>query len=220
MSSKRLPRFLLIAAATAAAITAIMLSVFFVQYRWLANELTETSAAEHNALLNESFERRARAQMHSVADNISALGPDQSRDTVAALLERRLASNPGLEALRYSGPIDGVVTVGSFPSGDYAERTTWLRDALVVRYDVELADRPDAEIEGVFALDELRYAATLFADSIAAEEARSRRTSYVWIATVSVLVLTASGLFVFAIHRSTSGRIEQLKQSYIMVSLA
>lgn len=212
MSSKRLPRFLLIAAATAAAITAIMLTVFFVQYRWLANELAETSAAEHNAFLNESFERRARAQMHSVADDVIDLEPRLSRDTIAALLERRLSSNPALEALRYTGPIDGVVTAGTFPSGDYVDRTTWLSDALVIRYRVEFDDRPNAEVEGLFALDELRYAAALFADSIAAQETRSRRTSYVWIAAVSALVLAASGLFVFTIHRSSSGRIQQLKQ--------
>ncbi len=212
MSSKRPPRFLLIAAAAAAAITAVMLSVFFVQYRWLANELAETSAAEHNAFLAESFERRARAQMHSIADDVADLEPDLARGPLTALLRKRLASYPALEALRYSGPITGVATAGDFPPGDYAERTTWLTDFLIIRYDVGLADRAGARVEGLFSLDELRYESALFADNLAAEEARSRRTSYVWIAGVSALVLIVSGLFVFTIHRSTSSRIQQLKE--------
>ena len=211
MSSKRLPRSLIVIAATAAAITTTMLSVFFLQYRWLANELTAVSTAEHNALLNENFAYRARAQLHSVADGLTELEPRLSRDTIAALLDRRLTNNPSLKALRYSGP--AAVTAGRFPAGDYTEHTTWLHDALVVRDEVAFAERPDAEIEGVFALDELRYAEALFAERVAVVESRIRRQSYAWIAGTAALVLTVSGLFALTIHRSTSGRIQQLTEA-------
>ena len=211
MSSKRLPRSLIVIAATAAAITTTMLSVFFLQYRWLANELTAVSTAEHNALLNENFAYRARAQLHSVADGLTELEPRLSRDTIAALLDRRLTNNPSLKALRYSGP--AAVTAGRFPAGDYTEHTTWLHDALVIRDEVAFAERPDAEIEGVFALDELRYAEALFAERVAVVESRIRRQSYAWIAGTAALVLTVSGLFALTIHRSTSGRIQQLTEA-------
>ena len=211
MSSKRLPRSLIVIAATAAAITTIMLSVFFLQYRWLANELTAISTAEHNALLNENFAYRARAQLHSVADSLTELEPRLSRDRIAALLDRRLTSNPSLKALRYSGP--AAVTAGRFPAGDYTEHTTWLHDALVIHDEVAFAERPDAEVEGVFALDELRYAEALFAERVAVVESRIRRRSYAWIAGTAALVLTVSGLFALTIHRSTSGRIQQLTEA-------
>ena len=211
MSSKRLPRSLLVTAAAAAAVTAIMLSVFFLQYRWLANELTAISTAEHNALLNESFAYRARAQLHEVADGLTELEPRLSRDTIAALLDRHLTSNPSLKALRYSGPV--AVTAGRFPAGDYAERTTWLHDALVIRDEVAFAERPDAGVEGVFALDELRYAEALFAERVAEVERRIRHRSYVWIAGTAALILAVSGLFALTIHRGTSGRIQQLTEA-------
>lgn len=211
MSSKRLPRSLLVTAATAAAVTTIMLSVFFLQYRWLANELTAISTAEHNALLNESFAYRARAQLHEVADGLAELEPRLSRDTIAALLDRRLTSNPSLKALRYSG--SAAVTAGRFPAGDYTERTTWLHDALVIRDEVAFAERPDAEVEGVFALDELRYAEALFAERVAEAERRIRHRSYVWIAGTAALILAVSALFALTIHRGTSGRIQQLTEA-------
>jgi len=72
MIGSKIPRYLLFGLTLGVIVAAAMLSMFYGQYRWLANEITTTSAAQHDAFLRASYERRVRAQMHSVADDIIA----------------------------------------------------------------------------------------------------------------------------------------------------
>ncbi len=115
MSSKSLPKFLLMASAVAAVVTAVMLSVFFLQYRWLADEITSTSAAEHNAFLAESFERRARSDMHRIADDLVETGALASRDATLRVLNEAIADNPSLVGIVFRGANGVVLGEGELP---------------------------------------------------------------------------------------------------------
>ena len=68
MSASKIPRYLLFATVLGTAVTVIMLSMFYGQYRWLAGEIVARSSAEHDTFLAASFERRVRFQLHVIAD--------------------------------------------------------------------------------------------------------------------------------------------------------
>ena len=70
MPSKILPQYLLLASTLVIVVVGIMLSMFYGQYRWLASSIVETSAEQHNVILSASYERRARAQLHRIADEL------------------------------------------------------------------------------------------------------------------------------------------------------
>ena len=57
MIGKRIPQYLLAVLALGTCVCVIILSMFYTQYRWLAEELTTTSAVEHETFIEASFER-------------------------------------------------------------------------------------------------------------------------------------------------------------------
>ena len=61
MIGSRIPRFFLYATVLGTVVAAIMLSMFFGQYRWLAGQIMSTSYEEHRALLEASFDTHVRA---------------------------------------------------------------------------------------------------------------------------------------------------------------
>ena len=72
MIGRRIPRLLLYATTLGVIVAALMLSMFYGQYRWLARQIVATSYEEHRSLVEASFERRMRAQLHEVADTLPA----------------------------------------------------------------------------------------------------------------------------------------------------
>jgi hypothetical protein len=63
MPGSKLPRYLVYVLALGIAVGAIMLSMFYGQYRWLATGMVEDSAADHEAYLRISLEARGREQL-------------------------------------------------------------------------------------------------------------------------------------------------------------
>ncbi|MDH3820497.1 MAG: hypothetical protein OEU59_05190, partial [Gammaproteobacteria bacterium] len=86
MIGSRFPRLLLHAAALGIAGAAIMLSLFYGQYWRLANQIESASYEEHRSLLEASFERRSRADLHAVADRL----PDDLTDIDASTVYQQL----------------------------------------------------------------------------------------------------------------------------------
>ena len=92
MAGSKIPRYLLIVLAFGAAVAVIMLSMFTVQYRWLANEIVTTSETEHEAFLEASFERRVRAQLHAIADELAVTLDTANSSAQTAALEAALVT--------------------------------------------------------------------------------------------------------------------------------
>ena len=84
MIGRILPRYIKLAATLALVVVGLMLTLFYGQYRWLAADIVSRSVEEHNAILERSFEGRARSQLHRIADSVAAVtdGP-----TVSGMLE-------------------------------------------------------------------------------------------------------------------------------------
>ncbi len=212
MSSTRLPRFLLLAAAVAAVVTAVMLSLFFTQYRWLADEITTTSAAAHNDFLAESFERRARADLHGLADDIIEATSADSPGDVLPLMEDALDDHASLVGIAFEYANGERLTIGELPSMGAERGAVWLDDYLLIAYTVDTRGEMLGLLRGAFTLEELRDESVLFQQRLAEEEAQSREASYLQIAAVSFAVLTLCGFVVWYVARSTSNRIQQLKE--------
>ena len=181
MIGNKIPRYLWLVLVLGASVAIIMLSMFYAQYRWLASEITEASVAEHGQLLNQSFERRSRAQLHAIADRLATAAGDGDA-AVTAALDAALISHATLAGLTYAPANGSERRVGSVP--DVAADTTvaWLEDRLVMAYPVEAGERRLGMLFAAFELDALRAEARSFAGQLAAKEQDSRIASYAVLA--------------------------------------
>ena len=212
MAGSKIPRYLLIVVAFGAAVAIIMLSLFTVQYRWLANEIVTTSETEHEAFLEASYERRVRAQIHAIADELAATIDPANSFSQAAALEVALASNPNVNGLRLHLHGNPPIQVGGLPDTSDAYPVTWLSDALVLRYPVSRGGEVLGSVTGAFRLDEMQNEASAFHAELTRKETESRRISYAWIGLGTLgTVATFSG-FVWLIIRRQARRIRALKE--------
>ena len=105
MPRKILPRYVILVTTLSVVVIGLMLSIFYGQYRWLAAGIVGASVGEHDTSLAASFERRARGQLHRVADSLSAADANDLV-LVKSLLDREIVSNENLIGLRFK-PLDG-----------------------------------------------------------------------------------------------------------------
>ena len=212
MIGNKLPQNLLSGLALGVGVGAIMLALFYGQYHWLASELVSSSSAEHEVFLRASFERRMRAQLHGVADRIAAEIETDEAHTLPMVLDRIVAENAALSGLR--AEIDGHATLrsGDFPQSTGIEETVWLTDSLTMSYPIVQTENRIGELHGAFLLDDLHAESAAFAADLANKEARSRRTSYVWIGLGTLATLVSYLLVVWAIARRQSIRVRALKE--------
>ena len=210
MTGNKIPRYLLFVLILGASVAAIMLSMFYAQYRWLASEITAASATEHRRLLDESFERRARAQLHGIADQVAAATSD-SEAAVAATLDSALLGNESVRGLAYTAADGSVQQAGAVPDTPADAAVTWLEDRLVMSYPVESGETRHGTLAAAFELATLRAEARNFADQLATKEQDSRAASYaVIVGGTLVTLLLVSGI-VWLIVRGQVERIRELR---------
>ena len=70
MIGNRIPRLLLISLALGVVVTGIMLSVFYGQYRWLANQIVDASSTEYSLRAKAGFEQQARSQLRALTESL------------------------------------------------------------------------------------------------------------------------------------------------------
>lgn len=207
MTGNRLPRFLLLVVALGVAVAAIMLSMFYGQYRWLANQIVATSSEQHYAFLQGSFERRSRAQIHGIAD---MLAHDSDTDP-GSLLDDAVLSNDNLSGIRYADVNGQSWSSGDHPAVEDPLAVTWLEDLLVLPYPVMRDGDRIGYVSGAFLLDELRAEYTAFSEQVSTQEVASRRVSYFWIGAGMLATWILCGSVVWLIVRGQNRRIDQLK---------
>ena len=210
MIGKKLPQNLLSGLALGICVGAIMLALFYGQYQWLAGKLVNTSAAEHEVVLRESFERRFRAQLHELADQLSTEIHSKDSSELAEILDVMIADNAALFGLRIIVDDISPVHVGSVPLAN-TEETVWLSNSITLSYPMLRDDVSIGAVYGAFSLDDLHAESAAFASGIAEKEAHSRRISYVWIGLGSLATLLTYLLVVWAIARKQSIRVRALK---------
>ncbi|RZV39254.1 MAG: EAL domain-containing protein [Chromatiales bacterium] len=211
MIGSRIPRFILYATVLGTAVGVIMLSMFYGQYRWLARQIMSTSFEEHRTLLLESFERRARADLHAIAD---ALPPDldvSNATAVTAALNLALAEHPELIGLRLTTDAGESWSSGNYPQFGEVTKTTWLDEYLLLSYPVTADSIEIGRISGAFELTSSREDLRAFAKQLRTEEGESRRASILWIGGGTLAVLLLCGAVVWLIVQEQTRRIRQLK---------
>jgi len=206
MIGNRFPRFLLLVIALGIAVAAAMLSMFYGQHRWLADQLVTTSSERHYAFLQASYERRARSQMHFIADSLATAELEPG-----LFLDETLHASENLAGLRFTDTNNRSWSSGSAPVVANPRATTWLEDRLFVPYAVERDGVEAGIVIGAFLLDELLAERVAFGEQISTREVENRRISYFWIGGGTLAAWILCGLVVWLVVRDQSRRIRQLK---------
>jgi diguanylate cyclase (GGDEF)-like protein/PAS domain S-box-containing protein len=210
MIGSRIPRFLLYATVLGFAVAGIMLSMFYGQYRWLANQIVVTSYEEHRTLLEASFERRMRAELHAIANELPA-DSSADPDTVRSTLRRAIAATPGLTGIRFANTAGDSWSSGRYPRVDYTSETIWLDEQMLITYPAIRDQQEIGHVSGAFSLASLKADLVSFTEQVQTKEDESRRLSYLWIGGGTVVVLLLCGGVVWLLVRGQTRRIRQLK---------
>ena len=181
MIGSRIPRLVFYAVTLGAIGAVVMLTLFFGQYRWLANQLVTASYDEHLTLLEASFERRARAELHAIADNL----PNEIAGTdpieLSNALNRAMVEHPGINGLRLTDSASRSLVSGNLSPEFEITETTWQNQQLLLSYPVIRAGVEVGQLLGSFDLSSLQTELDMFAAELQATEAESRRITYLWI---------------------------------------
>jgi diguanylate cyclase (GGDEF)-like protein/PAS domain S-box-containing protein len=211
MIGSKIPRYVFFVLALGIAVATIMLSMFYGQYRWLANEITTTSAAAHDTFIRSSYERRIRAQMHAVADKLAVELETADASVVPTVLNRALVDNVTLTGLRFISNELDVRQTGNLPEVNISASVTWLPDYLVMTYPVARAEQNFGLLVGSFDLQQMYAESQSFSAALFSKESQSRRISYLWIGAGTLATLLLCLVLVRLIVRKQSARIHDLR---------
>jgi PAS domain S-box-containing protein len=211
MIGYKIPRYLLFVLTLGASVAVIILSMFFAEYRWLAKEITTTSATEQAELLKADFEKLAGIQMHATAHFVAEGVDPIDSVAVMAALNHALADNVTMTGLRFVSANSDVHQAGSVPDIDTSVQVTWLPDEFVMTYPLVRDDRRLGMLVGSFALHQLRADIEAFANKLRSKEAESRQFGYALIGAGTVITLLLCGGVVWLIVRGQMARIRDLK---------
>ena len=212
MNGRKSRRYILFALLLGFSVTAIMLSMFYGQYRWLADEIVEQSSAEHGRYLERSYQQRAAAQMQAIAAGFAA--NVDSRDSAAVLraLNAILVDSPAVSGVRFTDSSQRTLQTGSFPLAEVVEDIVWLADDLVMVQTVVIDGQSIGTLAGAFELEQLRAEAEAFTSGLTTTETEIRRISYAWIGIGTLAVVIVCGIVVWLIARDQTARIRELKR--------
>ena len=211
MIGNKIPRFLLYATVLGTIVAAIMLSMFYGQYRWLANQIMSTSYEEHRSLLEASFDRHTQAELRAISDALPSDLGAAKQNNIAIALNRALISNPRLTGLQVSLPTGAIISSGSYPQIDNNGSTMWLDDYLLQTSPIVRNELEVGRIAGSFELASLHADLTTFTEELQTKEGESRRVSYLWIGGGTTAVLLLCGAVIWLLVRGQTKRIRQLK---------
>ncbi len=211
MIGNRTPRLLLLSVTLGVAIFGVMLSVFYGQYHWLADQIVDASSTKYNIRAEASFEQRAQTQLHIAADSLrDAVSSGQTADIFAAL-NTVLIANENLTGVRYIDASDQSFEAGSIPQLANPAQTTWLAHHLVIANPVVIDQVEVGILCGAFDLSELYAETEQFTEEITSTEIASRQVSYMWAGIGTLAALLLLGLVVWLVVRNQTKRIRQLK---------
>jgi diguanylate cyclase (GGDEF)-like protein/PAS domain S-box-containing protein len=210
MARRILPRYLILASTLALVVVGIMLTMFYGQYRWLADGIVDVSVREHDASLEASFERRARGTLHRVADQLANLPDPSDEVTVLAVVEDAVRSSDNLVGLRFETNSGTHIQTGEV--ADLSEEATaWDTNRLYVAYPVTREELQIGTLASSFELSALREESERFEQRLEAEESGHRRESFAWIAGATLFALALCLSVIWIISRTQARRIRELR---------
>ena len=210
MIGSKIPRYLLFYLTLGAGVAAIMLSMFYGQYRWLANEITTASATEHDILLAENFERRARADLHRISMELASIDETLGDSSVLRILNRAMAEDELIAGLKYVSGDSDVRQTGSIPAKQQSDPVVWLPDHLLMSYPVVRDDLVIGVLDSSFELQSMHTESLAFSVELLAKETQSRHVSFLWIGAGTLVTLLLCGGIVWLFVRGHDARIRDL----------
>ncbi len=211
MIGNRTPRLLLLAVALGVTVSGVMLSVFYGQYRWLAEQIVAVSSTEYNSRAEANFEEQAHMQLQIAVEGLQdSIRSDRSANIFVAL-NTALIENEQLTGIRFVNAADQVVEAGSIPLLAAPATTTWLAQRLIISQPVVIDDVATGVLIGAFDLIELYAETTHFTEEITTTEIASRKLSYLWAGAGTLAALLLIGAVVWLVVRNQTKRIRLLK---------
>lgn len=211
MIGNRTPRLFLLAVVIGIAVFGVMLSVFYGQYQWLANQLIDASSEKYNIRAEASFEQQAQTQLLIAADSLNdAVRSDRVADIFLAL-NTVLIDNENLTGVRYIDANNQSFEAGSIPQLANPAATTWLAQRLVIAQPIVIDQIEVGILCGAFDLSELYAETANFTKEITTTEVASRQVSYMWAGAGTLAALLLLGAVVWLVVRNQTKRIRQLK---------
>lgn len=211
MIGSKIPRYLLHGLALGLGVGVVMLSMFYAQYRLLANDIVVTSAARHDALLLHNFEVQARERLQSMAGNLALALESGDRNAATVLLNRLQADNSLLAGLRYTASDATVSEAGSLMADGSESEASALSDTLVLHSVVARGGQAFGNLSAAFRLDEVRAESARFRLELVNTETRNRQQGYIAIGLGSAATLLMFLLVVWLLVRRQTARIRALK---------
>lgn len=210
MTSRILPRYVILVSALTLVVIGIMLSIFYGQYRWLASGIVSSSVEQHEISLSASFERRARGHLHRTADSLSTTDSD-NYGAQLLVLNRAIADSDDLVGLRYvqSG---GINVQSGEPVDDPAADGYVLRaDHLYMTYAVRRDEIEMGTLLSEFSLVNLSQELEAFEQRLVQQGTQRRQASLFWVGGATLVMLGLCGVVIWLIAKTQAQRIRELK---------
>ena len=210
MAGKTLPKYLLLLATMTLIGTAIMLAVFYGQYRWLTADIVAVSVEQHEDTIAAGFAQKSGAEISSVATQIAALQSFDS-NAVALLLNTGVAEFDELEGIRFRDNAGLETTVGTLGAEPDRPGPLWTGDNLYLMQPVIKEGREVGQLTGRFSLAMLAEEADAFEERLVSSGTQSQNVSFLWITIATIATLIICGFIIWTVARMQSQRIRDLK---------
>jgi diguanylate cyclase (GGDEF)-like protein/PAS domain S-box-containing protein len=209
MTGKTVPRYLALTATLSLVVGGLMLSVFYGQYRTLAGRLVETSAEQFDVAQSASFERRARARMHRIADAIALHIVVADANDINGVMQTSMDGAVDLNGLRFVDNSGNAVAVGDI--GIQTDETTARDDALYLSYTVRGTDSAYGKLYGNFALGAVQAETAAFREFLVAQDSARQSASFLRILATALFGVALCGTVIWLVVRNQSQRILALR---------
>ncbi len=211
MIGNRTPRLLLLAVALGVTVSGVMLSVFYGQYHWLAEQIVAASSTEYNLQAEASFEQQSHTQLQSAADSIRKAVRGSQESDIFLALNNVLIDGESLTGVRYTNSTSQSFDAGNIPQTANTEAAIWLAQRLIITEPMVVDGVQIGVLSGAFDLAELNAQAARFTAEITNTEVTSRQDSYLWAGAGTLAALLLVGAVVWLVVRDQTKRIRQLK---------
>ncbi|MDH5501234.1 MAG: diguanylate cyclase, partial [Gammaproteobacteria bacterium] len=210
MHRTRPPRYVVLSAALAVVVIASLSTVFYVQYRGLANSIVSLGVDQHEASVLAEFESRAARYVDQLAEQIAMT--DEAPD---ALLPSIMASERSVEnklvALRMEKLGDSSAQIGIIPADLTESATNWRPNQLYVSRAVVRDGQPVGRLTAAFELRNVRNAMDTYRAELVSTEQRQTQLGYSWVViSILAMLLLCIGT-IWLLVRSHHRRIRQLQ---------
>ena len=189
---------------------AVILSIFYGQYRWVTGGMVAISVEQHGDSLAASFERRARGQLYRLSNAVIEAGIDSPAVT-SDILDRAIRNSETLNGLRYTHADGSIFVSGQAAEEPVTGNVLWRQDRLYMKYPVEKDDEPVGSLTGSFDLATLRAETAAFEEELVALGTQSRRTSFLRIGGATLVTIFLCGIVIMLFARIQAERIRALK---------